>query len=200
VEEKRETAFLYGEDNVDTTAMSTILNYPNAIVSLSDGGAHVRFHGGYGYSTRLLGHWVREQHIMSLEQAVRCLTFESASTFGIYDRGLLRNALCQTSQTKCEASAPSGEGGKANVWAPPAQGTPWECAAVLCRLTLCSEHSILRVRRRCPVPPRLSACLFRWRARSMPTSTISSICHPIFCSPGGILRGRQAAHIENGAH
>ena len=30
---------------------------------------------------------------MSLEQAVRRLTFESASTFGIYDRGLLRPGM-----------------------------------------------------------------------------------------------------------
>ena len=35
----------------------------------------------------LLGYWVRQEGIMSLEQAVRRLTFESASTFGIYDRG-----------------------------------------------------------------------------------------------------------------
>ena len=48
VEEHRETAFLYGENNVDKTAMATILNSPNAIVGLSDGGAHVQFHGGYG--------------------------------------------------------------------------------------------------------------------------------------------------------
>ena len=93
VEEHLDTAFLYGENNVDTTAMATILNYPKAIVGLSDGGAHVQFHGGYGYSTRLLGHWVRREHIMSLEQAVRRLTFESASTFGLYDRGLLRPGM-----------------------------------------------------------------------------------------------------------
>jgi len=93
VEENLDTAFLYGENNSDTTAMATILNYPNAIVGLSDGGAHVQFHGGYGYSTRLLGYWVREQGIMSLEHAVRRLTFESASAFGIYDRGLLRPGL-----------------------------------------------------------------------------------------------------------
>jgi N-acyl-D-aspartate/D-glutamate deacylase len=53
----------------------------------------VQFHGGYGYSTRLLGYWVREQQIMSLEKAVRRLTFESASTFGIFDRGLLRPGM-----------------------------------------------------------------------------------------------------------
>ena len=73
--------------------MAQILTYPNAYIGLSDGGAHVQFHGGYGYSTRLLGYWVRQEGIMSLEQAVRRLTFESASTFGIYDRGLLRPGL-----------------------------------------------------------------------------------------------------------
>ncbi|MBI2985522.1 MAG: amidohydrolase family protein [Deltaproteobacteria bacterium] len=45
------------------------------------------------YSTRLLGYWVRERGIMSLEQAVRRLTFDSASAFGIYDRGLLQPGL-----------------------------------------------------------------------------------------------------------
>jgi N-acyl-D-aspartate/D-glutamate deacylase len=69
------------------------LNYPNAIIGLSDGGAHVQFHGGYGYSTRLLGHWVRDEGIMSLEQAVRRLTFESATVFGLFDRGLLRPGM-----------------------------------------------------------------------------------------------------------
>jgi N-acyl-D-aspartate/D-glutamate deacylase len=93
VEEQLDTGFLQGENNTDKAAMSTILNYPNAIIGLSDGGAHVQFHGGYGYSTRLLGHWVRQEHIMPLEQAVRRLTFESASTFGIFDRGLLRPGM-----------------------------------------------------------------------------------------------------------
>ena len=41
--------------------MAQILNYPNAYIGLSDGGAHVQFHGGYGYSTRLLGDWVRAE-------------------------------------------------------------------------------------------------------------------------------------------
>ena len=93
VEEDLDTVFLQGTGNVDKEAVSQILNYPSAIIGLSDGGAHVQFHGGYGYSTRLLGYWVREQEIMSLEKAVRRLTFESASTFGIYDRGLLRPGM-----------------------------------------------------------------------------------------------------------
>ncbi len=93
LEENLETAFLQGENNVDNEAVAKILNYPNTIVGLSDGGAHVQFHGGYGYSTRLLGYWVREHQIMSLEKAVQRLTFESASAFGIFDRGLLHPGM-----------------------------------------------------------------------------------------------------------
>jgi len=93
VEEKLETSFMQAENNVDPEAMRQILNYPNALIGLSDGGAHVQFHGGYGFSTRLLGEWVREKQVMSLEQAVRRLTFDSASTFGLYDRGLLRPGM-----------------------------------------------------------------------------------------------------------
>ena len=93
VEENLQTIFLQGENNVDKEAVTQILNYDNAIVGLSDGGAHVQFHGGYGYSTRLLGHWVREQEVMSLEKAVRRLTFDSASVLGIFDRGLLRPGM-----------------------------------------------------------------------------------------------------------
>src|SRR5438132_14163922 len=84
---------MQAENNSDVEAMRQILNYPNALIGLSDGGAHVQFHGGYGFSTRFLGEWVREKQIMSLEQAVRRLTFDSASTFGLYDRGLLRPGM-----------------------------------------------------------------------------------------------------------
>jgi N-acyl-D-aspartate/D-glutamate deacylase len=93
VEEKLETEFMQSEINVDTEAMKQILTHPNAIVGLSDGGAHVQFHGGYGYCSRLLSEWVREKKIMTLEHAVRRLTFDSASALGLYDRGLLRPGL-----------------------------------------------------------------------------------------------------------
>jgi N-acyl-D-amino-acid deacylase len=70
-----------------------MLRSPYAVVGLSDGGAHVQFHSNVGNSTRLLGYWVREKGIMSLEQAVRRLTFDSATAFGIYDRGLLQPGM-----------------------------------------------------------------------------------------------------------
>jgi N-acyl-D-aspartate/D-glutamate deacylase len=93
VEENLDTRFLQAENNIDDEAMTRILTYPNAIVGLGDGGAHVQFHGGYGYTTRLLGEWVRKRQVLSLEQAIRKLTFESASAFGIYDRGMLRPGM-----------------------------------------------------------------------------------------------------------
>ncbi|HEY1798857.1 MAG TPA: amidohydrolase family protein [Stellaceae bacterium] len=93
VEEKLETRLLQAENNIDDEALSKILTHPNAVIGLGDGGAHVQFHGGYGYITKLLGEWVREKQVMTLEQAVRRLTFDSATTFGLYDRGLLRPGM-----------------------------------------------------------------------------------------------------------
>jgi N-acyl-D-aspartate/D-glutamate deacylase len=93
VEENLDSEWLHGEINVDDAAMAQILTYPNAIIGLSDGGAHVQFQSGFGFSTRLLAEWVREKKAMSLEQAVRRLTFDSASIFGLFDRGLLRPGM-----------------------------------------------------------------------------------------------------------
>ena len=65
VEEKLETRFLQAENNVDDEALTKILTHPNAVIGLGDGGAHVQFHGGYGYITKLLGEWVREKQVMT---------------------------------------------------------------------------------------------------------------------------------------
>jgi N-acyl-D-amino-acid deacylase len=93
LEENLETVFTLGEINMDTEAVAQILSSPYAVVGLSDGGAHVQFHSNVSNPTRLLGYWVREKQIMSLELAVRRLTFDSASAFGIYDRGLIQPGM-----------------------------------------------------------------------------------------------------------
>ena len=93
VEENLETVFTLGEINMDTEAVAQILGSPYAVVGLSDGGAHVQFHSNVSNPTRLLGYWVREKQIMSLEHAVRRLTYDSASAFGIYDRGLVQPGM-----------------------------------------------------------------------------------------------------------
>ncbi len=93
LEENLETVFSLCEINMDTEAVAQILGSPYAVVGLSDGGAHVQFHSNVSNPTRLLGYWVREKKIMSLELAVRRLTFDSATAFGIYDRGLLQPGM-----------------------------------------------------------------------------------------------------------
>jgi N-acyl-D-aspartate/D-glutamate deacylase len=47
----------------------------------------------FRFSTLLFSEWVREKKVMSLEQAAPRLTFDSASIFGLYDRGLLRPGM-----------------------------------------------------------------------------------------------------------
>ncbi|MGN6734125.1 MAG: N-acyl-D-amino-acid deacylase family protein [Candidatus Binatia bacterium] len=93
LEENLETEFERREVNSDEAAMKALLTSPYTIVGQSDGGAHVVFRTDYSYSTYLLSHWVREKEIMSLEDAIRKLTFIPASLFGLYDRGLVRQGM-----------------------------------------------------------------------------------------------------------
>ena len=93
LEENLETEFERREVNSDEAAMKALLTSPYTIIGQSDGGAHVVFRTDYSYSTYLLSHWVREKQIMSLEEAIRKLTFVPASLFGLYDRGLLRPGM-----------------------------------------------------------------------------------------------------------
>jgi N-acyl-D-aspartate/D-glutamate deacylase len=93
LEENLETTFEFSQLGGNDEAMATLLASPYTVVGLSDGGAHLIFDAGYGFSTLFLGHWVREKQVMSLEEAVRKLTFHQASLFGLHDRGLLRPGL-----------------------------------------------------------------------------------------------------------
>ncbi len=76
--------------NSDEAAVGAMLNHPHSIVSLSDAGAHLTFFTDAGFGLHLLGHWVRERGAMSLPEAVRRLTSQSALLFGMPQRGLLR--------------------------------------------------------------------------------------------------------------
>jgi len=93
LEENLETEFERREVNSDEAAMKALLTSPYTVIGQSDGGAHVVFRTDYSYSTYLLSHWVRQKQIMSLEDAIRKLTFIPASLFGLYDRGLVRRGL-----------------------------------------------------------------------------------------------------------
>jgi N-acyl-D-amino-acid deacylase len=75
--------------NSDEEAVGRMLRHPASLVSLSDAGAHLTFFNDAGFGLHLLGHWVRERGVLSLEEAVRRLTSHPASIFGIRRRGAL---------------------------------------------------------------------------------------------------------------
>jgi N-acyl-D-amino-acid deacylase len=79
--------------NSDEDAVGRMLNDPHSLVSLSDAGAHLTFFNDAGFGLHLLGHWVREVGAMSLSEAVRRLTAQPASIFGIADRGRIREGF-----------------------------------------------------------------------------------------------------------
>jgi N-acyl-D-amino-acid deacylase len=48
---------------------------------------------GYGNNARVLGTYVRDLHLVTLEDAVRKMTSLPAQTFGFRDRGLVREGM-----------------------------------------------------------------------------------------------------------
>src|SRR5258707_7622420 len=92
--EDLETTFEDSTTQGDIQAVKEIFNSPHVLLGQSDAGAHVaNATPGFGYSTIMLAHWVRQHQIMSLEDAIKKLTFLPASIFGIHDRGLLRPGM-----------------------------------------------------------------------------------------------------------
>ena len=92
LEEKLETLF-QNSGSRDELATAEILRSPFTLVGQSDAGAHLIYHAGYGYATRFLGYWIRENKVMALEEGIRKLTFMVASLFGLNDRGLIRPGM-----------------------------------------------------------------------------------------------------------
>jgi len=76
--------------NSDEDAVGRMLNDPNAIVSLSDAGAHLTFFNDAGFGLHMLGHWSRDVGAMPLEEAVRRLTSHPADILGLERRGRIR--------------------------------------------------------------------------------------------------------------
>jgi len=71
---------------MDEPDIEAIMAWPYTVIG-SDGelaGSHPR---GYGTFTRYLGHYVREQGVLQLEEAIHRITLQSAHQAGIPDRG-----------------------------------------------------------------------------------------------------------------
>jgi len=75
----------------DETDLRKILRYPDAAIACDCGAwtetrAHPR---GFGTFPRILGHYVRETHVLTWEQAVRKMSALPAALTGMVDRGLI---------------------------------------------------------------------------------------------------------------
>jgi N-acyl-D-amino-acid deacylase len=68
----------------------TMIASDSGVRRLGEGMPHPR---GYGNNARVLGHYVRELHLLSLEDAIRKMTSLPAQTFNLRERGLLREGF-----------------------------------------------------------------------------------------------------------
>ncbi len=67
-----------------------MMRHPRSVVTFSDSGAHVSQLAGSSLQSHVLSYWVRQQQELTLEEAVRMISFVPASHWGMTGRGLLR--------------------------------------------------------------------------------------------------------------
>lgn len=95
VEERLETEFqLRTRSPEEEVELAEMVKSGHALPSQSDAGAHLNTNFcTAGESSYVLGEWVRERQLLSLEDAISRLTFQPARIMGLHDRGLLREGL-----------------------------------------------------------------------------------------------------------
>jgi N-acyl-D-aspartate/D-glutamate deacylase len=89
LEENLETLFIAELLNIDEQAVGRLIAEESSHVSLSDAGAHLTFFNDADFGLHLLGHWVREKSVLTLEQGVHKLTRQPAELFGLTGRGTI---------------------------------------------------------------------------------------------------------------
>jgi N-acyl-D-aspartate/D-glutamate deacylase len=79
----------YGNANLDP--IHSLITDPNSVLGLGDGGAHYGMICDSSFPTFVLQHWARDRagKRLPIQQAVKALTSDPASTVGLFDRGVL---------------------------------------------------------------------------------------------------------------
>jgi N-acyl-D-aspartate/D-glutamate deacylase len=90
VEEDLGTRFRIYIANDEPASVGGLLTHEQMVLGLSDAGAHVGQLCDAPLPTDLLGTWVRDRRVLSVEHAVRKLSGEPADLFGFDRRGYLR--------------------------------------------------------------------------------------------------------------
>ena len=82
--------FMQPLTNTHEPSTLEMMQHPRSVITFSDSGAHVSQIMDSSLQTHLLSYWVREQEALTLEDAVRQLSFVPASHWKLAGRGLLR--------------------------------------------------------------------------------------------------------------
>ena len=90
VAEDLQTEFVARPDRNNAQYTGEIVNSPYVVPGLSDGGAHVKFSTGGVYATETLIWLVRDEGVVSLEEAHYKLSYLPAFFAGVQDRGFIR--------------------------------------------------------------------------------------------------------------
>ncbi len=90
IEEKLATVYLGKFFQNNDKAVAPLISHPAGVIALSDAGAHLKFLCDAGFGLYLLGHWVREQGVFTLQEGIRRLTSDPAQKYRIPDRGRLQ--------------------------------------------------------------------------------------------------------------
>ena len=87
---------LGGYHTYDLEPQKKLLEHPNVLFGLSDGGAHCGVIADAGMPTFIMTHWGRDRtrgDKLSLEFIVKSLTSSTAEAFGMFDRGYLKEGM-----------------------------------------------------------------------------------------------------------
>jgi len=85
--------FLQPLANENQDHVLEMMKHPRSVVTFSDSGAHVSQIMDSSLQSHVLSHWVRDKKALTLEEAIRMLTFVPASNWGLQNRGLLRTGM-----------------------------------------------------------------------------------------------------------
>ena len=84
------TSFQVIDRNSDPNSQREILGSPYTVIGTTDGGARPDKGDRTTYSTYLLSHWVREEQVLTLEDAVYRMTGKTALMHDLHDRGFIQ--------------------------------------------------------------------------------------------------------------
>ncbi|MDA7784750.1 amidohydrolase family protein [Pseudomonadales bacterium] len=75
----------------DDELVASFLTHPNVMIGASDGGAHILSFSTYGDTGYLFSRFVRQCNALGLEQAVKKITSDTASLWGMHNRGFVKS-------------------------------------------------------------------------------------------------------------